>query len=348
MKKSRIYIKMYLLNYFQAFTSKALSRIQHITKSFMSDTLNDKQSTEKSIITNLYDQILENVECKSFHCFCYMQNDYFWLHDKLKTYCLLKFQTAISKMNHSYEFKSMTINTHGYKDTSNFTESLFLFYMYLKGHLWGPPCGACLSLEYHLQSENILTQLCIRGIYTIGGCNPNKHTRSSHTFVVVIHDTIIDDFIALLQRLFNRGVNVYAKKVKMGACIREYMFARQNDKLIYTDNLPRVVLSTQQASQADALHALNVLNGLNVLDVLDDFGLAGMFSRDVKSAIEYCNYSQKEKVMSSTCSLFYVHTWSQTLDSFRVEDVLMQLWLPFNGKFGCFNNGNATLDVPFM
>jgi len=323
---------MFSLRNFLASVSKALSsrKCNHKRVYTLHEHPDgDSKSHDKHMIT-ICDKVLESNSSEPLYCCFFMECDYFWMSDAFISQCLLKFQTPISKMNHSYEFQSMTINTQGYKDTTVFAESLFMFYMYLKGHLWGPPCGTKLSLDYHLQSENMLLQLCLRGIYTLGGTNPGIHLCSSHSFVVLIKDDIDEEFVKLLDNLFKRGVNVYAKKVKMGRSMHEYIFVRECNRFIYTDKLTNTCQSQQSS------------------DIVADFGIAGMFSKEVRSDNDHAGYLQQERELSCSHSLFYVHTWSQSNDSFRVEDVLLQIWLPFNGKFGVFNNVNAPFVAPLI
>jgi hypothetical protein len=74
-------------------------------------------------------------------------------------------------------------------------------------------------------------------------------------------------------------------------------------------------------------------------DMIDPcFGITGLFTNKDRNSCEVLDFIIKETEAYETHSLFYVETWNQSNDDFRVEDVLFQLWLEFNSKFGHMND----------
>ena len=267
------------------------------------------------------------------YCIHKMQTDYLWLTDNFIDECDIKFGVEIDKMNKSHDLATSSVCGDLIKDTESFAETLFMQYAYLTGSIWASPNNDMLNEIYRNNSCHILIELCRRGVYTIYGLEPNistnASTRSVHNFIVLQNDIIIDDFVVLLQTLFLRGVNVLAKQVKANKVVKEIIYAKENDSLIYTDNFES---------------CLSLDN--NYSPIIDrDFGMSGLFTNNRSDIQAIHEYEAVEKEIAKKYSLFYVEIWSQSYDCFRVEDVLLQLWLEFNGKHGWLNNVPFRKDV---
>lgn len=260
------------------------------------------------------------------YCVHKMQTDYIWLTDEFIEECNYKFNIEIDKMNKSHDLATSTVCGDFVKDTDSFAETLFMQYAYLTGCIWASPNDDMLNENYRENSGNILIELCKRGVYTLYGVEPhvtsNSSTRSVHNFIVLINDDVIDEFIILLQTLFRRGVNVLAKQVKTNKVVKDIIYAKENDSLIYTDSLESFISPEDDYS--------------SIVD--KDFGISGLFTNNRRDTQAIHEYEAVEKEIAKKYSLFYVETWSQSCDCFRVEDVLLQLWLEFNGKHGWLNN----------
>lgn len=268
-----------------------------------------------------------------------MQTDYLWLsEDDVKTFNI-KFQKNIDEMNFSYNLENGMGITDNWKDTNSFQESLYMLYSFLTSSLWCCPNNESLHYDYIHSSYIILTELSKRGVYTISGHEPTSIIRSSHNFIVIINDIIKNEFIDLLKGLYTRGVNVCARQVKRNDIIQEIIFAIDKGMFIYTEDFRDTI------KLPNGFHS----PGKNIEDTVEystiyteminpSFGLSGLFTTSGKPSDEILDFVMKETEISETHSLFYVETWSQTNDDFRVEDVLFQLWLEFNSRFGHMND----------
>ena len=267
------------------------------------------------------------------YCVHKMQTDYLWLTDDFIDECHIKFNVEIDKMNKSHDLSTGSVCGDFVKDTESFAETLFMQYAYLTGSIWASPNDDMLHENYRENSGHILIELCKRGVYTVYGSEPkissNATSRSVHNFIILLNDVIVDDFVVLLQTLFRRGVNVLAKQVKANKVVKEIIYAKENDALIYTDSFETCFSPDEDYS--------------SMID--RDFGISGLFTNNRRDSQAIHVYEAVEKEIAKKYSLFYVETWSQSCDCFRVEDVLLQLWLEFNGKHGWLNNmtiGNET------
>jgi hypothetical protein len=268
-----------------------------------------------------------------------IQNDYLWLSQSDIPTLEKKYRCNIDEINNSYDLETRTANTDDWKDTKSFQESLFMLHSFLRSSLWCTPNNEKLEHDYIQDSNIILTELCKRGVYTISGYEPSMVLRSSHNFIVLINDIIIKEFIQLLKALYSRGVNVCARQTKRNSTICESIFAIDKGVFIYTDDfqgaikLPNGFHSPGKSIDDDTEYSTLFS------EIIDpSFGMSGLFTSLNKSACEINEFNKKENELCETHSLFYIETWSQTSDDFRVEDVLFQLWLDFNSKYGHMND----------
>ena len=272
-----------------------------------------------------------------------IKNDYLWLSEDDIKRLHVKFQKNIHEINISYNLENGMGVTDNWKDTHSFQESLFMLHSFLTGSLWCSPNNEWFDYDYLHSSYIILAELCKRGIYTISGHEPTSIMRSTHNFIVSIHDTVKNEFIELLKGLYTRGVNVCARQVKRNNIIKEIIFAIDKGLFIYTEDFRDTI------KLPNGFHS----PGKNIEDTVEystiytemihpGFGLSGLFTINGKHSEKTLDFVIKESEVTETHSLFYVETWSQTNDDFRVEDVLFQLWLEFNSKYGDINDIRIT------
>lgn len=258
-----------------------------------------------------------------------MENeDYIWLCDSEMANLNAKYQETICEMNNTFDLETSTIEPNGLKDTQSFKESLFLMYKFLNFDLWGTPNNESISNHYLHACIHVLKEMCCRGIYPLYGCEPNKNERSHFDFIVLIDDRVENEFIDLLKTLFKRGVNVTARKVKNFHVEKELAFISEGNSLIYCEDIAKAAKNDYSIRE--------VTNYSTTISI--DFGINGMISDAGRCAYEAHHYQLDEFYSSKTHSIYYIESWSQTFDTFRVEDVLLQLWLQFNSKHGRQNN----------
>lgn len=268
-----------------------------------------------------------------------MQRDYLWLSIDDITKLSVKFQYNIDEMNHSYNLENGRGNTDNWKDTNSFQESLFMLHSFLTSSLWCCPNNERLDYDYLHSSYIILSELCKRGVYTISGHEPSSVIRSSHNFIVVINDIIKNEFIELLKELYTRGVNVCGRQVKRNDVVQECIFAMDQGMFIYTEDF-RDTIKLPNGFHSPGKSVRNVVEYSTLYEEMIDpcFGISGMLTEKQKNIDVILDFVVKETEIIESHSLFYVETWSQSNDDFRVEDVLFQLWLQFNSKYGHMND----------
>lgn len=303
-------------------------------------TISHEYMMASNVLKSLYQSILDKVSFSNNsntrqHSGEYAMHrieytDYKWLSSRDIARFNESYDEAITNMNNTFELEIGTINSEGWKDTDSYKGSLFLMYKFLACDLWGAPNNEKITGDYLTTSIHILKELCIRGIYPLYGCEPTLGQRSHFHFTVVIKDDVENDFVKLLKALYQRGVNVRSRKVKNHHIERELLFAHEKDALVYSedvdisiDKLDIICTAIQQSTCIDI-----------------NFGMCGMISTEAH-CYDVDEYRQKEDSLATFYSMYYVETWSQTFDTFRVEDVLLQLWLQFNSKHGKKNDSSS-------
>lgn len=273
-----------------------------------------------------------------------MQHDYLWLCHEDITTLNNKYRYNIDEINVLYDLETGKANTSYLKDTESFRESLFMLYSFLNSSLWCVPNNERLYCDYIQSSSIILNELCIRGIYTLSGHEPSTVIRSSHNFIVMINDVVKSEFIQLLKALYSRGVNVCARQVKKNRIICECIFAIDKGVFIYTEDFQDTIKLPNGFHSPGKNISEDIQYSALFSEMVDpSIGLSGLFTVSNRSCQEEYEHDCKETILSESHSLFYVETWSQTNDDFRVEDVLFQLWLEFNSKYGHMND--VSVDV---
>lgn len=275
--------------------------------------------------------------CKREYSMCKITcRDILWLSNEYIRDMDIQKNQVIQDMNSAYDLELRQITlTNSLYQTNSFTESLYMMYKYLKCDLWGTPNHEVFMGDYFNKSHLILTELCLRGVYPIHGCEPSKFTRSCFDFIITVKDgDAFNALVDLLQNLFERGVNVAARRVKTFKTIQEIIFAADAGRFIYTDNFSKSMSrcsigngklngfhSKGHSSLADYDFVYT-----NSVDI--EFGLGGIkpFSDASDRALE--------EELAKTHSLMYIELWSQTHDPMRVEDVFLQFWLSYNSIYG--------------
>jgi len=311
-----------------------------ITDSIM-ETLFNKGSNYLINIKSYYKSCKDNFTDKSplMYKMHKMQNDYLWLLQNDITMFEKKYRYKIDEINNLYDLETGKANTSYLKDTNSFQESLFMLYSFLKSSLWSVPNNEKLYYDYIQSSNIILVELCKRGVYTIYGHEPTNIIRSSHNFIVMVNDVIKNEFVQLLKSLYTRGVNVCARQVKNNVVVCESIFAVDKGMFIYTEDFQDTIKLPNGFHSPGKKITEDIQYSTMFTEMIDPgFGLSGLFTFTTKNNDEILDFTCKENELSETHSLFYVETWSQTNDDFRVEDVLFQLWLEFNSKYGHMND----------
>jgi hypothetical protein len=270
-----------------------------------------------------------------------LDGDYFWTNEKFNMLMECMHCDTMKRINAL--IIQGTIDVFGasmFIETSSFAESLYLMQMYIEGQLLSTPNCESLSNDYIFTSKEILLELCKRGIYPLHGSVPSPILRSCLDFVVCIHDEVHEEFIKLLEEMFTRGVNVAARRVKNYEVIQHHVFAVDVGCFVYSNSMygTHQLCDIPNGFHSKAASHLAQFSCLfnNMID--NRLGTSGIRPLNLNSAQAFNTYSSIEDVTCEQVSLYYVETWSQTYDNFNVEDILLQLWLPFNGRHGMKNN----------
>lgn len=293
-------------------------RLKVLANEYILSVANSMSSMSKPALridTKCPEQMVK--ECKQqyhyTHYSCNIKRDYVWLSPFDIEHLQVKYASVFDEMNKTYNLSTKRFEREILKDTNGFLESLFMLYMYLLGEVWSYPLQHSVDVDYIIESTPILIQLCIRGIYTLDGTLPKRKENnnvthmSSYTFCVMINDHNRDEFVLLLRCLYDRGVNVFARQHKNMTSVQEWVYKKDSVRL-------------PSFRKHD--------------NILRDFGMAGIFSRSIWPSARSREYEKKECELSEYYSLYYIHIWNDT----HVEDVLLQLWLEYNSKFGMLNN----------
>lgn len=224
--------------------------------------------------------------------------DFLWIDIQsevaLRNECKLAIDAANNLFQPENSKRNMVINT------STFEQALYLFKAYLQVDLWVHPCGKDFDYEYFIFAENILKELCIRGVLVISGNFVN--TISYLEFAVIIDDDIVESFIDMLMKIHTMDISMIVESYKdfhmVGCC-----------SLIHKD--------------AESLFPSNVIQTQYV-----HIGMCGLHK----------HISDKEKQIETIAS--NSHTLFRVCFSSRsqlVEDILLKYWIPFNTTFGEVN-----------
>lgn len=187
-----------------------------------------------------------------------------------------------------------------YRLSQSFTESLYLLYMFLNGHLLGSPLGHKVNYGYFGAMHDVLLQLCIRGVYIFEGVKQvTGKVPSQCAFMVLIRDELMIPFIDIMECMYNKGINVHARRIKNG----------------------KVLLQYNKVKGYRTLETFKVDTSL-ICERFTPVGGIGMCDGQT----------------SSVFSLWHVKVWNQDLyEDTCVEDMLLHVWLKFNSTYGIDN-----------
>jgi hypothetical protein len=233
------------------------------------------------------------------------QNDFIWLTPNVIAEFSQRCSKKICLLNDSFELDTFIIQSNdrqGVTITNNFSESLYLLYMFLAGDLFGAPLSHKVNYMYFANMHNVLMELCIRGVYVVEGVEPiHGKILSQCAFVVFIRDEMLTHFIYMLETLHEHHIEVDARRIKSGKVILQYSMVKN--------------FKTVTQFHVDTSH------------ICDRFDYCG--------GITTCQSSQLE---DSNFSIWHIQLWSQcTFDYVHVEDMLLNLWIKYNSLYGYAN-----------
>lgn len=187
-----------------------------------------------------------------------------------------------------------------YRISQSFTESLYLMYMFLNGHLLGSPLGHKVNYGYFAGMHDVLLQLCIRGVYIIEGVNQViGKVPSQCAFMVLIRDEVMTPFIDVMECMYNKGINVHARRIKNRKVLLQY----------------------------------NKVKGYRTFE---NFKVDTSFICDRVTQVGGIGVCDGQ--ISSDFSVWHVKVWNQDLyEDTCVEDMLLHVWVKFNSIYGFAN-----------
>jgi hypothetical protein len=238
-----------------------------------------------------------------------VSNDFIWLTPKV----IEQFdkwgheKTAI--LNNGFDLETGIIQWNRgtyYKITNYFSETLYLQYMFLSGHLMGSPLSHRVNYGYFANMHNVLLQLCVRGVYVIEGTEPIiGKTPSQCAFIVLIRDEVMIPFMDMMDDIYTYNINVDACRIKARKVILQYN-KNKNSRISCAFKVDTPFLCGR----------FDILGGIGTPDMRRVDGL------------DNCSFS-----------LWHVKIWHQSVkDCVHVEDMLLHLWIKFNSLYGHANN----------
>jgi hypothetical protein len=232
--------------------------------------------------------------------------DFKWLSQELvETFNVLGYE-KVWLLNNYFDLETGIIaGCNEFRVAQSFTESLYLLYMFLNGHLLGSPLGHNVNYGYFGAMHDVLLQLCIHGVYILEGVKPViGKVPSQCAFVVFIKDEVIIPFIEVMESMYNKGINVHARRIKNRNVILQYC----------------------KVKSFRSLGNFKVDTSLLCERLTSDGGI-GM-----------CNDMGSETKLSMS-SLWHVKVWNQDVyEGMCVEDMLLHYWVKFNYAYGFVNN----------
>jgi hypothetical protein len=243
-------------------------------------------------------------------------NDFIWLSKEIQYKCSLLYSKNIDIMNDNYILEKGIIDINYCCNTNSFTDSLYLQYMYLQGHIWGSPLGNTINVEYIIKRHNILVELCIRGVFILDGCEPiHQSIKSRFKCIVLIRndDYVYKSFLQFLENIFLQGINVLVRKIVNKKIVQNIAYIRDDTKTLFSEDL----------------HVIKDIMNNNEKNICNRLNVSG-FSNN-------CTPNKNEELMSKYFSMYYIDIWSQTNDNSYVEDTFLQLWIKYNSIYGFKN-----------
>lgn len=250
--------------------------------------------------------------------------DHIWVSDELIAELDPNYALDIKLTNETLDVETQEVDeVYGWDRATTFKEILYLDYKFVTGEMYGsfthygPLCS-----EHRDYVANDFEYLVKHGLYSHSGQEPlsGDTGRSYLDFVVMIHDSVVPDFIDVLKQLYQNGVNVYANIGKGTESIQKILFAKEGGFTAITEDFHENTIDfpvgfksshsryQYKISQVESWSFDYVLNPIVLLDKKD------------------------------THSRFHCEIWRNVFDDKKVEDVLIPLWKDFNTKYGLIND----------
>lgn len=260
-------------------------------REFLNDILESHKPYNKTPLLNNS----EKCHFREDHCI-----DYIWLNCEIMSKLNTTYLDEIHELNQSFELeKGHHVIDTNYIYSETYTESLYLLYMFLNNQLFGTPLGHKIDYEYFHVMTPVLKELCLRGVYVIAGTLPMYDKKVSQCIaMVVLRKDTFGEFRELLDKMFDKGINVQALNI-------------QNQKVV------------SQYTRIKGVH----LEPLYLNVVVNLFSINGIN-----------NHSFIVKDTYQTHYMIYLNIWNQTTEMMNVEYNLLHIWLKFNAHYGYINN----------
>jgi hypothetical protein len=238
-----------------------------------------------------------------------VSNDLIWLTPKIIQQFDKWGHEKIGLLNNDFDLETGIIQWNRYtrcRVSNSFSETLYFLHMFLSGHLLGSPLSHRVNYGYFANMHNVLTQLCVRGVYVIEGVEPViGKTPSQCAFIVLIRDEIMIPFMNMMEDIYAYNINVNACRIKARKVILQYN-KNKNNRISCAFKVDTSLLCGR----------------------LDIIGGIGTPESCLSGGLKNCNFS-----------LWHVKIWNQSVkDCVQVEDMLLHLWIKFNSMYGHANN----------
>lgn len=231
--------------------------------------------------------------------------DFQWLSPQLVERFNVLGYDKVWFLNNDFDLETGVIaGCNEYRISQSFTESLYLLYMFLNGHLFGSPVGHKVSFGYFGDMHDVLLQLCIHGVYTVEGVtHVIGKVPSQCAFVVLIRDEVMIPFIDFMESMYHKGMNVNARQIKNGKVVLQY------NKVKDFRTLKKFTVDTSIICER-----FTSLGGIGTRDDIVTEETFSMFS------------------------LWHLKVWNQSIyEGMCVEDLMLHLWIKFNSIYGFVN-----------
>jgi hypothetical protein len=223
--------------------------------------------------------------------------DFLWLHHELIDYFQNITQKTIDTMNASFDLESGVCTVTPCNLTNSYTESLYMLFMFLNGHLLGSPLQHKICYGYFAEMHHVICELCTHGVYLVEGAR----FVSQCSFVVLVRDRTSIYFVDMLNRLHDHHINVKA------CCLKGGNIIRQHDKVVGWTTPSMLKVDTKYIAQ--------------------HFDVNGIKNNNVCAPVKPCEFSIWFVKIWNQSSKNMVH----------VEEMLLYHWIKFNSHYGHCN-----------
>lgn len=248
--------------------------------------------------------------------------DYKWLDNDFVEKMELKFRSMLEDVEQDeMSIWDPTITDENTSEKRTFQEFLYLTYMFVTGNsLYTSYTHAEPICEEHQEPIPHLVWMAQHGLYSHNGQSTTETDHSYLDFVVMIHDSVVDEFILTLRCLYKQhNVNVYARTAKDSSTyIKTLAFITKDDFAIEADDF-------EYHSNIIPMSALKLYNDFNTFGCMIHIDGSNKFDRNIVSDAVACHNS-------ATHTKFYCQTWS--FNGKNVEEPIIDVWRTFNNKYG--------------